>query len=314
MSSGRAWATSGFVLGVAASVAGNVAHVWHPSAEYLRDHNVTADEFTPEIGAQVAGAFWPIALLITVEVLARVDWPRTFWWMVARFGGASMVAGVAAVMSYAHLNGLLRAYGEDDMTARLGPLSVDGLMVICGGALLALGRSRSDAAEGGTNGTRVVPVDQVPEWLRASLDVHPDTQVTAEVADPWERVPATPGATPPWVALESGEDAPRATPDATVSATPSATSRPTVSATVDATPQTRRKGGTKGGTRRAPKGGRKRRTRQEIKAALERRIAELDTDQIKVQPLALELGTSRQMVRELLDEMNVRPLQKVDGG
>lgn len=305
MSSGRVWATSGFVLGVAASVAGNVAHVWHPSEKYLRDHNVTADDFTPEVGAQIAGAFWPIALLITVEVLARVDWPRTFWWMVARFGGAAMVAGVAAVMSYAHLNGLLRAYGEDDMTARLGPLSVDGLMVICGGALLALGHHRKDhPAEGGSGDE----IERLPEWVAEALRDRPEPQVTAEVADPWESVPATPGATPPWVALEGGEDTVSATASATASATSeataSATPRATVSATVDATPRTPRKGGTK----RAPKGGTKRRTRQQIRVELERRVADLDGDQIQVQPLARELNTSRQIVRELLDEMDVRPI------
>lgn len=301
MSNGRAWATTGFVLGVAASVAGNVAHVWHPTPEYLAAHHTTAGQFRPELGAQIAGAFWPIALLITVEVLARVDWPRTFWWIVARFGGAALVAGVAAVMSYAHLNGLLRAYGETDASARLGPLSVDGLMVICGGALLALGHhGRDHSAEGGTG----EDLDALSERVAVMLRDHPEPQVTAEIDDPWDHVEPTPGTTPAEVFGTTPGEVEREAIEGPIRATPSATPRSTVSATVGTTAGTTSKGGTK----RAPKGGTKRRTRAETKVALQKLIANLDADQIQVKPLAEELGASRRTVRDLLDEMNVRPI------
>lgn len=268
----------------------------------IADGFVVDTAITLPIGVEMYGAF-ALGTWLSDKRLSR----QTRWFAAVSAVGA-LLLGAAGQVAY-HL---LKVAGYTEAPWQITTIVACFPVLVLGmGATLAHLKRRdahASGTEGGTNGTNVVPVDQVPEWLRASLDVHPDTQVTAEVADPWERVPATPGATPPWVALESGEDAPRATPDATVSATPSATSRPTVSATVDATPQTRRKGGTKGGTRRAPKGGRKRRTRQEIKAALERRIADLDGDQIKVQPLAQELGTSRQIIRELLDEMDVRPI------
>ncbi|CNE45205.1 Protein of uncharacterised function (DUF2637) [Mycobacterium tuberculosis] len=126
---GRAWASVAFGLGVAVSVAANVAHTYYiPGAG------------RPPVGAQLAAAFYPLALLLVVEILARVPWPSSLWWTVARFGGASVVAGVAAVVSYRHMSALLAAYGEDGLTARIGPLAVDGLMVVASFALLAIGR------------------------------------------------------------------------------------------------------------------------------------------------------------------------------
>lgn len=162
MSRGRVWATTGFVLGVAVSVAGNVAHTAYPSASALAAAGKTVDTWEAPLGARLFAAFWPVALLITVEVLARVDWPRTWGWSLARFGGASLVAAVAAIMSYAHLNGLLRAYGEDDTTSRIGPLCVDGLMVVCGFALLAIGRHGTAQAPEEASAAAPERLDWVP--------------------------------------------------------------------------------------------------------------------------------------------------------
>lgn len=99
-----------------------------------------AEQWRPELGAQLVAAFFSLALLVTVEVLARVPWPSGRNWGAARFGGAGVVALVAAVVSYLHPHGLLVAYGEDVVTAPLGPLAADGLMVVCGFALLAISR------------------------------------------------------------------------------------------------------------------------------------------------------------------------------
>ena len=46
------------------------------------------------------------------------------------------VAAVAAFVSYRHLSGLLGHYGEETLIAHLGPLAVDGLMVMATAALL----------------------------------------------------------------------------------------------------------------------------------------------------------------------------------
>lgn len=121
---GRAWARFGFGTGVGASLAANVAH------SFIRPH--------PAPGAIVAAAFWPVALLIALEVIARVQWPSGRRWWIVRYGGLSSVAVIAAVISYRHMAGLLASYGEDGLSAHIGPLAVDGLMVVCSGALLAV--------------------------------------------------------------------------------------------------------------------------------------------------------------------------------
>jgi hypothetical protein len=124
MSSGRAWARFGFAVGVGASLAANVAHSFiHKS---------------PPAGAIIAAAFWPVALLIALEVISRVEWPDARKWFLLRYGGLSAVAGIAAIISYRHMAGLLGSYGEDPFSAHIGPLAVDGLMVVCSAALLAI--------------------------------------------------------------------------------------------------------------------------------------------------------------------------------
>ncbi|MGH3489586.1 MAG: DUF2637 domain-containing protein [Actinopolymorphaceae bacterium] len=128
----RLVAWSGFLLGVAASVAANVAHA------------------QPGIGPRIAGAFVPLALLLAVECMTRPRWNRrpgtwsTWWWGLARYGGTGLVALVAAVMSYRHMSALLTGYGEDALNAAIGPLAVDGLMVVAGFALLAMSNPHTD--------------------------------------------------------------------------------------------------------------------------------------------------------------------------
>ena len=112
------------------SVAANVAHSYVPPAG-------AGPSWSPHAGAVVGAVFWPLALLVAIEVLARVAWPPAGRWLLVRFGGLGPVAVVAAVVSYRHLSGLLAFYGEDAITATVGPLAVDGLMVMATGALLA---------------------------------------------------------------------------------------------------------------------------------------------------------------------------------
>lgn len=167
---GSVWTFCGFALGTGVSVAGNVAHTWHPSDEQLAVAGLTratAAQWSPELGAQLGAAFFPIALLVTVEVLSRVSWPSGWAWSLARYGGTSLVAAVAAVASYLHLYDLLIAYGEDKLTAIIGPLAVDGLMVVCGFAMLAISRRKQEAAAAADG-----PVSQTPD---TPADIVPDT-------------------------------------------------------------------------------------------------------------------------------------------
>ena len=131
-----AW--SAFGLGVAASIAANVAHA------------------QPGVGPRIAGAFVPLALLLAVECMSRPRWHHArhgwtaTWWGLARYGGTGLVALVAAVMSYRHMRALLTEYGEDPLNAAIGPLAVDGLMVVAGFALLAMSNDHRPTKAGGS--------------------------------------------------------------------------------------------------------------------------------------------------------------------
>ncbi|WP_238016002.1 DUF2637 domain-containing protein [Dactylosporangium sp. AC04546] len=130
---GRGWAYAGALLGGAVSVAANVAHSYVPPAG-------SDAGWSPDLGAVVGAVFWPIAVFVAVEILARTVWPTGRGWTALRFLGLLPVALVAALVSYRHLSGLLSHYGEDGLTAVIGPLAVDGLMVMATGALIATGR------------------------------------------------------------------------------------------------------------------------------------------------------------------------------
>jgi hypothetical protein len=126
--SGVAWLAFG--LGIIISVSANVGHIWfvtQPSAEAL-------------VSAMVFAAFWPIALAVAVEVLSRVTWPAAFKW--PGLLGTVLVGGVALVVSYRHMNGLLIYFGESEISAALGPIGVDGLLIVGGFALLAIGETK----------------------------------------------------------------------------------------------------------------------------------------------------------------------------
>jgi len=87
----------------------------------------------------VSAAFWPVALIISVEVIARVAWPESTAFMLLRWGGVGAVALVAAIVSYGHMHGLLLHWGESTITALLGPIGVDGLVTVGAVALMAIG-------------------------------------------------------------------------------------------------------------------------------------------------------------------------------
>jgi hypothetical protein len=124
---GRAVAWVAFATGIIASVAANVLHAADGGAAI------------PEL---VGAAFWPVALLLSIELLTRVAWPRGFWWGFGRYVGVGLVGLVAAVLSYRHMAGLLQMWGEDRLNAHLGPLAVDGLMLVAATALLAITHSQ----------------------------------------------------------------------------------------------------------------------------------------------------------------------------
>lgn len=122
---GIGWARFGFWLGLAVSIAANVLHALTPAAP---------------AAAVIGSAVWPVLLLIAVEVLSRIDWGEHRGQRVAGLAGAGVVAIVAAIASYQHMRGLLLGWGEPAFLAAIEPIAVDGLMVLCGMALLVAGR------------------------------------------------------------------------------------------------------------------------------------------------------------------------------
>jgi hypothetical protein len=111
-------------LGVAASVAANVLHARH------------------EIVSQVISAWPPLALLLTVELTSRIPMHKP---MLAgiRVLATATIAGIAAWVSYWHMQGVAVNYGETETSAYLLPISVDGLIVVASVSLVELaGRVR----------------------------------------------------------------------------------------------------------------------------------------------------------------------------
>ena len=132
---GRGWAYLGAVLGGAVSVAANVAHSYVPPATLPAGTDASA--WSPEPGAVLSAVIWPVFLFVAIEILVRIPWPDGRRWQLVRFGGLLPVALVAAVVSYRHMSGLLAHYGEDGLIVAIGPLAVDGLMIMAAGALVA---------------------------------------------------------------------------------------------------------------------------------------------------------------------------------
>jgi hypothetical protein len=147
---GRQIAWCGFVGGAVLSVAANVAHA------------------EPTTGARIAGAAWPSILLCAFWVLTRVRWRPGRLRAFDRYLGATAVSIVAAVMSYRHMASLLGRYGEDGFGAHLGPLAVDGLMVICGAALLSTACHHADETD-----------SEADEPVVSGPHVHEDQPATA---------------------------------------------------------------------------------------------------------------------------------------
>ena len=186
---GRGWAYTGATLGGLVSIAANVAHSFVPPPG-------TAAGWAPEPGAVVGAIVWPVFLFVAVEILARVAWPQGRTWQVVRWAGLLPVAVVAAFVSYRHLSGLLTHYGEEDLVAVLGPLAVDGLMVMSTGALIATGRRRtqpsaSEPAAAPAAPTVVPPAPPVIPTTVPSTTVDPTPAPPAPAS-----VPTTPAPVP----------------------------------------------------------------------------------------------------------------------
>ncbi|GAB1644294.1 DUF2637 domain-containing protein [Krasilnikovia sp. MM14-A1259] len=106
------WAVrAALVVGVAASVAANMLHA------------------LPNPISQAIAAWPPLALLLTVELISRVPVYRRSLAAV-RLLATTVIAGIAAWVSYWHMTAVAARYGETGASPYLLPLSVDGLIVV----------------------------------------------------------------------------------------------------------------------------------------------------------------------------------------
>lgn len=119
------WAVrAALFLGVAASVAANVLHA------------------LPNPISQAISAWPPLALLLTVELTSRIPMHRPLL-AALRVVATIAIAGIAAWVSYWHMQGVAMRYGETAMSSFLLPISVDGLIVVASVSLVELaGRIR----------------------------------------------------------------------------------------------------------------------------------------------------------------------------
>lgn len=111
------------MLGVAASVAANVLHAQQ------------------NIISQTISAWPPLALLLTVELTSRIPMHKKGL-AALRILATAVIAGIAAWVSYWHMQGVAERYGEGNSSFLL-PVSVDGLIVVASVSLVELaGRIR----------------------------------------------------------------------------------------------------------------------------------------------------------------------------
>lgn len=163
-----AWLT--FVIGILVSVAGNIGHA-------------ASDGMQP--GEWAGAAFWPTALLLSVEILVRVRWQPEKRWTIARFTGLIVVSIVAAILSYLHLRSLLLFWQYGEFQATIGPLAVDGLMLIAASALLSISHERAVVPESAQVPDSVPAQGQEqPEPAPVAVETTPqDAEIAALLAD-----------------------------------------------------------------------------------------------------------------------------------
>lgn len=66
---GRLVAWAGFVFGSVMSIAANVLHAWLPAAD-------EPPGWSPGVAPQVGAAVWPVGLMLAVEALSLICWPK----------------------------------------------------------------------------------------------------------------------------------------------------------------------------------------------------------------------------------------------
>lgn len=120
-----------FLFGTVVSVGFNVLAAFLVPAD-------AAEGWRPDVWTILGAAVWPLALLGSIELLARVPWPDTALAKVIRYGAMTVVALFAAAISYQHIRSVLLAWRYNELSSGVGPLVIDGLMVLAGYAMVVI--------------------------------------------------------------------------------------------------------------------------------------------------------------------------------
>jgi hypothetical protein len=134
---------------------------------------------------------------------------------------------VAAFVSYRHLSGLLVHYGEDPIVTVVGPLAIDGLMIMAAGALIAGKRYAATLAGAAVAPAAAETLPQAKTVITpaAYVATPPGPVAVAAPAQPAPQpVPSTPALVPTVVSTvpsPNGAASPRPTPKPTPPPRPS---------------------------------------------------------------------------------------------
>jgi len=152
------------ILGMAASIAANVLHA------------------QPNIISQAISAWPPLALLLTVELTSRVPMHRPLLASI-RVLATAVIAGIAAWVSYWHMQDVALRFGEAEIAAYLLPISVDGLIVVASVSLVELAGRIRDLEQPPTP-TAATPATRPSEPMPASAPAQPATPAPPAAAPP----------------------------------------------------------------------------------------------------------------------------------
>lgn len=141
-----------FLFGTAVSVGFNVL------AAFLVPEGATHG-WHPDVWTIVGAAVWPLALLGSIELLARVPWPENLLAKLIRYGAMTTVALFAFVISYQHIRSVLLAWHYNELSSDVGPLVIDGLMLLAGYAMVVISGA---AARAGVPAAKAAPEPEKP--------------------------------------------------------------------------------------------------------------------------------------------------------
>lgn len=144
---GVAWVC--FLFGTVVSVAFNVMDSFIPPLG-------APIGWTPGLWVIVFAATWPLALIGSVELLARLGWSDTIFAKIVRYGVMSAVAVFAAVISYQHIREVLLSWRYNELSANVGPLVIDGLMILAGYAMV-MGSKNGEAKPSSKTAAQAAP-------------------------------------------------------------------------------------------------------------------------------------------------------------